>query len=48
MGHAISYWTWRSLAIDHGLSTGEASALAAQFVLCAAQRDLPARASPLT
>jgi hypothetical protein len=48
MGHAISYWTWRSLAMDHGLSTREASALSAQFVLSTAQRDLPAPASPLT
>ena len=32
-GHAVSYWTWRSLAIDHGLSTREAAALAAQLVI---------------
>ncbi|HEX7187683.1 MAG TPA: helix-turn-helix domain-containing protein [Actinomycetes bacterium] len=24
LGHAISFWTWRSLCVDHGLSQGEA------------------------
>jgi AcrR family transcriptional regulator len=33
VGHVISYWTWRSLAVDQGLSTHEASKLAAEFVL---------------
>lgn len=33
VGHAISFWTWRSLAVEQGLSTREASALAAEFVL---------------
>jgi AcrR family transcriptional regulator len=33
VGHVISYWTWRSLAVDQGLSTGEAIALATEFVL---------------
>jgi len=23
-GHAISFWTWRSLCLDHGLSDTEA------------------------
>lgn len=33
VGHAIGFWTWRSLVVDQGLSTREASALAAEFVL---------------
>jgi hypothetical protein len=24
LGHAISFWTWRSLCLDHGLSDAEA------------------------
>jgi AcrR family transcriptional regulator len=36
VGHAISFWTWRSLAVDQGLSTDEACELAAAFVLAAA------------
>jgi AcrR family transcriptional regulator len=33
VGHIISFWTWRSLAIDQGLPTREAGALATEFVL---------------
>jgi len=33
MGHVVSFWTWRSLVVDQGLSTADASAMAAQFVL---------------
>jgi AcrR family transcriptional regulator len=36
VGHVIGYWTWRSLAIDQGLSTREASALVTEFVVGAA------------
>lgn len=36
VGHVINYWTWRSLAVDNGLSTREASAVAVQFVIGAA------------
>jgi AcrR family transcriptional regulator len=46
VGHAISYWTWRSLAVDHGLSTREAGALSAQFVLGAAQPAVNRTPSP--
>jgi AcrR family transcriptional regulator len=35
IGHAVRFWTWHSLAIDQGLSTREAAALAAEFVLAA-------------
>lgn len=37
VGHVIVFWTWRSLDIEQGLSTREASALAAEFVLGAAR-----------
>lgn len=33
VGHVVTFWTWHSLAIGQGLSTGEAAALAADFVL---------------
>ena len=33
VGHVIGFWTWRSLVVDQGLSTREAGALAADFVL---------------
>jgi AcrR family transcriptional regulator len=35
IGHAVRFWTWHSLAMEHGLSTREAAALAAEFVLAA-------------
>ena len=33
LGHVVGFWTWRSLVVDQGLSTAEASAMAAEFVL---------------
>src|SRR6187401_3614714 len=36
MGHVVGFWTWRSLVVDQGLSTADASAMAAQFVLAQA------------
>ena len=33
VGHVVTFWTWHSLAIGQGLSTDEAAALAADFVL---------------
>jgi AcrR family transcriptional regulator len=35
IGHAVRFWTWHSLEMDQGLSTREAAALAAEFVLAA-------------
>ena len=35
IGHAVRFWTWHSLAVEQGLSTREAAALAAEFVLAA-------------
>ena len=37
VGHAISFWTWRSLAVDQGLSTRDASSLASAFVLASTE-----------
>ena len=34
VGHVVGFWTWRSL-VDQGLSSRDASALAAEFVLAA-------------
>jgi AcrR family transcriptional regulator len=42
MGHVIGFWTWRSLR-DQGLSTADASAMAAEFVLSARRSRLPLR-----
>ena len=36
MGHVVGFWTWRSLVVDQGLSTADASAMAAEFVLAQA------------
>jgi len=36
VGHVVGFWTWRSLVVDHGLSTRQAAAMAEQFVLAAA------------
>lgn len=36
MGHVVSFWTWRSLVVDQGLSTAAASAMAAEFVMAQA------------
>ena len=36
VGHVIGFWTWRSLVVDQHLSTADASAMAAQFVLAQA------------
>ena len=33
IGHVVGFWTWRSLVVDQGLSTGDASAMASEFVL---------------
>jgi AcrR family transcriptional regulator len=40
IGHAVRFWTWHSLARHQGLSTREAAALSADFVL-AARRPTP-------
>lgn len=32
VAHVVGFWTWRSLVVDGGLSTGEAAALATTFV----------------
>jgi AcrR family transcriptional regulator len=37
IGHAIRFWTWHSLATEQGLSTREAAALSADFVLAASR-----------
>lgn len=39
IGHAVSFWTWRSLCVDQGLSNGEAVEAMATLVLHGAQRQ---------
>lgn len=41
IGHVVSFWTWHSLEVGQGISTLEAAAMAAEFVLAAsrAERD---------
>ena len=38
IGHVVGFWTWRSLVADQGLSTRDAGALAAKFVLASQGR----------
>lgn len=35
IGHVVGFWTWHSLVVDQGLSTRDASAMAAELVLAA-------------
>jgi AcrR family transcriptional regulator len=39
LGHVIGFWTWHSLMIEQGLTVREAAAMAAGFVLSAADGD---------
>lgn len=41
-GHAVSVWTWHSLAVDHGLDDADAAALAAELLVAAVRRPHPA------
>lgn len=36
LGHAVSFWTWRSLCIDHGLTDNEATQAMAAVALATA------------
>jgi AcrR family transcriptional regulator len=36
-GHAVSFWTWRSLTVEHGLDDAEAADLAAALLVEAAR-----------
>lgn len=36
-GHLLGFWTWHSLRVERGLSAKEASAVAADMLLCAAE-----------
>ena len=38
LGHVMGFWTWRSLSVEQGLTTREAAAIAAEFVLAAMNR----------
>lgn len=42
LGHAVSFWTWRSLCIQHRLSDGEAVEAMATLALTAATAASPA------
>ena len=39
LGHVVSFWTWRSLAVEQSLSTGGAAQMALQFVLAMGEVD---------
>lgn len=42
LGHAVSFWTWRSLCMDHGLTNREAAdAMYALVLAMAGERRLP-------
>ena len=36
LGHAVSFWTWRSLCIDHGLTDNEATRAMTALILATA------------
>jgi len=38
-GHVTGFWTWRSLVVEQGLTTGEAVDLAVRFLLAAQRRN---------
>jgi hypothetical protein len=42
LGHAVSFWTWRSLCIEQGLSDREAVEAMATLVLATATGSSPA------
>jgi hypothetical protein len=44
-GHAVSFWTWRSLCLQHGLSDREAVEAMATLALTTATGPSPAPAS---
>jgi AcrR family transcriptional regulator len=39
LGHAVSFWTWRSLCLDHGLTDREAIEAMTRLVLSSAAAD---------
>jgi AcrR family transcriptional regulator len=41
IGHAVSFWTWRSLCVDHGLSNPQAVHAMAALVLTHASGEQP-------
>lgn len=41
LGHAVSFWTWRSLCIENGLENGEAVKLMVDVATTAAPPDQP-------
>ena len=43
IGHATSFWTWRSLCIDHGLADTEAVDAMTGMVLALTRAGQPAR-----
>lgn len=40
LGHAVAFWTWRSLCLDNGLTNPEAVQAMTAFVLAAAEQGL--------
>jgi AcrR family transcriptional regulator len=40
LGHAVAFWTWRSLCIEHGLENGEAVSLMVDLVTTTARPGL--------
>jgi len=41
LGHSVSFWTWRSLCLDHGLTNSEASEAMTMLVLATAGQGQP-------
>jgi AcrR family transcriptional regulator len=48
IGHAVSFWTWRSLCHDHGLSNEEAVELMVELVCARAGRPPGSGSRPVT
>jgi AcrR family transcriptional regulator len=46
LGHAVSFWTWRSLCLDQGLTNREAAEAMTALALATAGRERPAGQRP--
>ena len=46
LGHVVSFWTWRSLCLDHGLSNREATEAMTALVLATAAPGRPPDQGP--
>ena len=48
LGHAVAFWTWRSLCLDNGLTNPEAVRTMTAFVVAAAEQGLASHPTALS